>query len=116
MTQCPISAQQLGGMLQRIADNTVSNSGAKEIFRTMWAEGGEADAIIEAKGLKQVSDSGAIEALVDEIIAANPAQVADYRSGKDKLFGFFVGLAMKVSKGKANPAQLNEILKKKLAG
>ncbi|MBI2285943.1 MAG: Asp-tRNA(Asn)/Glu-tRNA(Gln) amidotransferase subunit GatB [Nitrosomonadales bacterium] len=116
MTQCPISAQQLGGMLQRIADGTISNSGAKEVFRTMWAEGGEADAIIEARGLKQVSDSGAIEALVDEIIAANPAQVTDYRSGKDKLFGFFVGLAMKASKGKANPAQLNEILKKKLAG
>ncbi|MHB0926289.1 MAG: Asp-tRNA(Asn)/Glu-tRNA(Gln) amidotransferase subunit GatB [Gallionellaceae bacterium] len=116
MTQCPISAQQLGGMLQRIADNTISNSGAKEVFRTMWADGGEADAIIEAKGLKQVSDSGAIEALVDEIIAANADKVAEYRSGKDKLFGFFVGLAMKASKGKANPAQLNEILKHKLAG
>ncbi|MBU0622126.1 MAG: Asp-tRNA(Asn)/Glu-tRNA(Gln) amidotransferase subunit GatB [Gammaproteobacteria bacterium] len=116
MTQCPITAQQLGGMLQRIADNTISNSGAKEVFRTMWAEGGEADAIIEAKGLKQVSDSGAIEALVDEIIAANADKVAEYRSGKDKLFGFFVGLAMKASKGKANPAQLNDILKKKLEG
>jgi aspartyl-tRNA(Asn)/glutamyl-tRNA(Gln) amidotransferase subunit B len=116
MAQCPISAQQLGGMLQRIGDGTISNSGAKEVFRTMWAEGGEADTIIEAKGLKQVSDSGAIEALVDEIITANPGQVAEYRSGKDKLFGFFVGLAMKASKGKANPAQLNEILKKKLAG
>jgi aspartyl-tRNA(Asn)/glutamyl-tRNA(Gln) amidotransferase subunit B len=116
MTQCPISAQQLGGMLQRIADGTISNSGAKEVFRTMWAEGGEADAIIEAKGLKQVSDSGAIEALVDEIIAANADKVAEYRSGKDKLFGFFVGLAMKASKGKANPAQLNDILKKKLEG
>jgi aspartyl-tRNA(Asn)/glutamyl-tRNA(Gln) amidotransferase subunit B len=116
MAQCPISAQQLGSMLQRIADNTISNSGAKEVFRTMWAEGGEADAIIEAKGLKQVSDSGAIEALVDEIIAANADKVAEYRSGKDKLFGFFVGLAMKASKGKANPAQLNEILKQKLAG
>ncbi|MBI3223211.1 MAG: Asp-tRNA(Asn)/Glu-tRNA(Gln) amidotransferase subunit GatB [Nitrosomonadales bacterium] len=116
MAQCPISAQQLGGMLQRIADNTISNSGAKEVFRTMWAEGGDADAIIEAKGLKQVSDSGAIEALVDEIIAANADKVAEYRSGKDKLFGFFVGLAMKASKGKANPAQLNDILKKKLAG
>ena len=92
------------------------NSGAKEVFRSMWTEGGEADAIIEAKGLKQVSDTGAIEALVDEIIAANPAQVADYRSGKDKLFGFFVGLAMKASKGKANPAQLNEVLKRKLGG
>jgi len=116
MTQCPISAQQLGGMLQRIADGTISNSGAKEVFRTMWAEGGEADAIIEAKGLKQVSDSGAIEALVDEIIAANADKVAEYRSGKDKLFGFFVGIAMKASKGKANPAQLNEVLKRKLAG
>jgi aspartyl-tRNA(Asn)/glutamyl-tRNA(Gln) amidotransferase subunit B len=116
MTQCPITAQQLGGMLARIADNTISNSGAKEVFRTMWAEGGSADAIIEAKGLKQVSDSGAIEALVDEIIAGNAEKVAEYRSGKDKLFGFFVGLAMKASKGKANPAQLNDILKKKLAG
>jgi aspartyl-tRNA(Asn)/glutamyl-tRNA(Gln) amidotransferase subunit B len=116
MAQCPISAQQLGGMLQRIADGTISNSGAKEVFRTMWAEGGEADAIIEAKGLKQVSDSGAIEALVDEIIAGNAEKVAEYRNGKDKLFGFFVGLAMKASKGKANPAQLNDILKKKLEG
>ncbi|MDO8990451.1 MAG: Asp-tRNA(Asn)/Glu-tRNA(Gln) amidotransferase subunit GatB [Sideroxyarcus sp.] len=116
MTQCPITAQQLGGMLARIADGTISNSGAKEVFRTMWAEGGEADAIIEAKGLKQVSDSGAIEALVDEIIAGNADKVAEYRSGKDKLFGFFVGLAMKASKGKANPAQLNDILKKKLEG
>jgi aspartyl-tRNA(Asn)/glutamyl-tRNA(Gln) amidotransferase subunit B len=116
MTQCPISAQQLGGMLARIADGTISNSGAKEVFRTMWAEGGEADAIIEAKGLKQVSDSGAIETLVDEIIAGNADKVAEYRSGKDKLFGFFVGLAMKASKGKANPAQLNDILKKKLEG
>ncbi|TAJ79520.1 MAG: Asp-tRNA(Asn)/Glu-tRNA(Gln) amidotransferase subunit GatB [Gallionellaceae bacterium] len=116
MAQCPITAHQLGGMLQRIADDTISNSGAKEVFRTLWAEGGNADAIIEAKGLKQVSDSGAIEVLVDEIIAANADKVAEYRSGKDKLFGFFVGLAMKASKGKANPAQLNDILKKKLAG
>ncbi len=116
MAQCPISTLQLVGMLARIADGTISNSGAKEVFRTLWAEGGEADAIIEAKGLKQVSDSGAIEALVDEIIAGNAEKVAEYRSGKDKLFGFFVGLAMKASKGKANPAQLNEILKQKLAG
>ncbi len=115
MAQCPITPQQLGGMLQRIADNTISNAGAKEVFRTMWSEGGDADAIIEAKGLKQVSDTGALEKIVDEIIAANPAQVAEYRSGKDKVFGFFVGLAMKASKGKANPAQMNEILKKKLS-
>jgi len=116
MAQCPITAQQLGCIIMRIVDGTISNSGAKEVFRAMWAEGGEADAIIEAKGLKQVSDSGAIEALVDEIIAANADKVAEYRSGKDKLFGFFVGLAMKASKGKANPAQLNDILKKKLEG
>jgi aspartyl-tRNA(Asn)/glutamyl-tRNA(Gln) amidotransferase subunit B len=116
MAQCPITPQQLGGMLARIADGTISNSGAKDVFRTMWSEGGDADAIIEAKGLKQVSDSGALEAMVDEIIAANADKVAEYRSGKDKLFGFFVGLAMKASKGKANPAQMNEILKRKLAG
>jgi aspartyl-tRNA(Asn)/glutamyl-tRNA(Gln) amidotransferase subunit B len=116
MAQCPVSTQQMSGMLARIADNTISNAGGKDVFRTLWAEGGDADAIIEAKGLKQVSDSGAIEALVDEIIAAQADKVAEYRSGKDKLFGFFVGLAMKASKGKANPAQLNEVLLKKLAG
>jgi aspartyl-tRNA(Asn)/glutamyl-tRNA(Gln) amidotransferase subunit B len=116
MTQCPITALQLGGMLKRIIDGTISNSGAKEVFRALWSEGGDAEVIIEAKGLKQVSDSGAIEALVDEIIAGNAEKVAEYRSGKDKLFGFFVGLAMKASKGKANPAQLNDILKKKLEG
>ena len=114
--QCPITPQQLGGMLARIVDGTISNSGAKEVFRTMWSEGGSADQIIEAKGLKQVSDAGALAAMVDEIIAANADKVAEYRAGRDKLFGFFVGLAMKASKGKANPAQMNEILKKKLAG
>jgi len=116
MSQCPVTPQQMSGMLARIVDNTISNSGAKEVFRTLWSEGGEADAIIEAKGLKQVSDSGAIEALVDGILAANADKVAEYRSGKDKLFGFFVGQAMKASKGNANPAQLNEVLKQKLAG
>ncbi len=114
-TKFLVSPSQLGKLITRIADGTVSNSGAKEVFRNMWSEGGDADAIIEAKGLKQVSDSGAIEALVDEILAANADKVAEYRSGKDKLFGFFVGLAMKASKGKANPAQLNEALKRKLA-
>jgi aspartyl-tRNA(Asn)/glutamyl-tRNA(Gln) amidotransferase subunit B len=116
MTQCPITPEQLGGMLARIVDGTISNSSAKDVFRSMWSEGGTADAIIEAKGLKQVSDVGALEVMVDEIVAANADKVAEYRSGKDKLFGFFVGLAMKASKGKANPAQMNEILKKKLAG
>ena len=116
MAQCPVTPQQMSGMLARIVDNTISNSGAKEVFRTLWSDGGDADAIIDAKGLKQVSDSSAIEALVDEIITANADKVAEYRSGKDKLFGFFVGLAMKASKGRANPAQLNELLLKKLVG
>jgi aspartyl-tRNA(Asn)/glutamyl-tRNA(Gln) amidotransferase subunit B len=116
ITQCRITADQLGGILRNIFDNTISNSAAKEVFRIMWADGGDADSIIETKGLKQVSDAGAIEKIVDEIIAANADKVAEYRSGKDKLFGFFVGLAMKASKGQANPVQLNEILKKKLAG
>ncbi len=115
ISQCPINAQQLGGMLARIVDNTISNSGAKEVFRVLWTDGGNADAIIEAKGLKQVSDSGAIEKIIDEVMAANADKVAEYRSGKDKLFGFFVGAAMKASQGKANPAQLNELLKKKLS-
>jgi len=116
MAECPINPQQIGGMLKRVADGTISNAGAKEVFRTMWVEGGDADAIIESKGLKQVSDLGAIEKIVDEIIAANADKVAEYRSGKDKLFGFFVGQAMKASKGQANPAQLNEVMKKKLSG
>ena len=116
ITNSPIAAGQLAGLLKRIVDGTISGKIAKEVFAAMWAGEGDADAIIEAKGLKQVSDSGAIEKIVDEIIAANPAQVAEYRSGKEKVFGFFVGLAMKASKGKANPAQLNEILKKKLTG
>jgi len=111
-----ITADQLGGILKHIFDNTISNSAAKEVFRTMWIDGGDADAIIDAKGLKQVSDSGTIEALVDEILAENTDKVAEYRSGKEKLFGFFVGQAMKASNGKANPAQLNEVLKHKLKG
>ena len=115
ITQCPISPWQLGGMLKRIADGTISNSAAKEVFKVLWSEGGDPDTIIETKGLKQMSDIGAMEAMVDEIITANPVQVAEYRSGKEKVFGFFVGLAMKASKGKANPAQMNEILKRKLA-
>ena len=111
----PVTAAMLATMLQRISDNTLSGKLAKEVFDAMWNGEGDADAIIEKRGLKQITDSGAIESLIDEIIAANPEQVAQYRSGKDKVFGFFVGLAMKASKGKANPAQLNELLKKKLA-
>ena len=108
--------KRLAGLLARIVDETISGKIAKEVFEQMWAEGKDADAIIEAKGLKQITDSGAIEKMIDEVMAANPKQLADYRSGKDKLFGFFVGQVMKVTGGKANPAQVNELLKKKLAG
>lgn len=114
ITDNPVSAEQLGKLVQRIADNTISGKIAKTIFEAMWNKEGDVDHIIEKGGLKQVTDTGAIEALIDKIIAANPDQVADYRAGKEKLFGFFVGLAMKESGGKLNPQQLNETLKKKL--
>jgi aspartyl-tRNA(Asn)/glutamyl-tRNA(Gln) amidotransferase subunit B len=111
-----INAAGLAVLLARIADNTISGKIAKDVFEAMWAEGKDADAIIESKGLKQITDTGAIEKAIDEVMAKNPAQLADYRSGKDKLFGFFVGQVMKATAGKANPAQLNDLLKKKLAG
>jgi aspartyl-tRNA(Asn)/glutamyl-tRNA(Gln) amidotransferase subunit B len=111
-----IGAPDLAGLLKRIQDGTISSKIAKDVFAAMWAGEGSADAVIEAKGLKQISDSSEIEKIVDEILAANPGQVADYRSGKDKLFAFFVGQAMKATKGKANPTQLSDILKSKLAG
>ena len=115
VTASRLTAAQLGGLLQRIVDNTISGKLAKEVFEVMWADGSDADVVIEARGLKQITDAGAIEKLIDDIMAANPKQLADYRSGKDKLFGFFVGQAMKVSGGKANPAMLNDLLKRKLA-
>jgi aspartyl-tRNA(Asn)/glutamyl-tRNA(Gln) amidotransferase subunit B len=111
-----LPAAQLAGLLQRIADQTISGKIAKEVFEAMWASGSGADAIIEEKGLKQITDSAAIERAIEEVMAKNPGQLADYRSGKDKLFGFFVGQVMKATQGKANPAQLNELLKKKLQG
>ncbi len=110
----PVSSEQLAGLLKRIADNTISNKIAREVFDAMWSGEGEADAIIEKKGLKQVTDSGAIEAMIDEVLAANQAMVEEFRAGKEKAFNALVGQAMKASKGKANPAQVNEILKKKL--
>jgi len=117
ITTSPISAAQLGGLLVRINDNTISGKIAKQIFDVLWAgDGDNADSIIEDKGLKQVTDSGAIEAIVDEVIANNAGQVEQYRGGKEQLLGFFVGQVMKASKGKANPAQVNDILKAKLAG
>ena len=110
----PISAEQLGGLIDLIADNTISGKIAKDVFAEMYTSGKDASAIVEEKGLKQVTDTGAIEALVDEVIAENPDNVAKYKSGKDKLFGFFVGQVMKKSQGKANPAAVNKLLKEKL--
>ncbi|AAU48987.1 Asp-tRNA(Asn)/Glu-tRNA(Gln) amidotransferase subunit GatB [Burkholderia mallei] len=115
---CPVSAAQLALVLQRIADGTISNKIAKEIFVTIWdekaADEGAADRIIEAKGLKQISDTGALEAIIDEVLAANAKSVEEFRAGKDKAFNALVGQAMKATKGKANPQQVNELLKKKL--
>ena len=112
---CPVSPELLAGILQRIDDNTISGKIAKTVFEEVWQTGKNADQVIEAKGLKQVTDTGAIEAIVDEVIAANPGQVAEYRGGKEKLMGFFVGQVMKASKGKANPGMANQLLKKKLS-
>ncbi len=114
IAESPLSASQLAQLLKRISDNTISNNAAKQVFEAMWAGEGEVDAIIEAKGLKQVSDTGAIEAIIDEVLAANQAMVEEFKAGKEKAFNALVGQAMKASKGKANPAQVNEILKKKL--
>ena len=111
----PVSALALSSLLNRIIDNTISGRIAKEVFEAMWANEGTADEIIEKKGLKQICDSGALEKAILDVIAANPGQLAEYRSGKDRLFGFFVGQVMKVTGGKANPNQVNELLKKKLA-
>lgn len=118
LANAPVTAEMLGGMILRIKDNTISSKIAKQVFEAMWAGEGDADAIIESKGLKQMSDSGELEAMVDEIIANNPSQVEQYLNSdadkQKKLIGFFVGQMMKVSQGKANPQQVNELLKKKL--
>jgi aspartyl-tRNA(Asn)/glutamyl-tRNA(Gln) amidotransferase subunit B len=114
ITDSPVTASMLAGMLQRIFDGTISGKIAKDVFEAMWNGEGDADAIIDNKGLKQITDTGAIEAIIDEVIAANPHQVEQYRAGKDKLLGFFVGQVMKASKGKANPGQVNELLRSKL--
>ena len=109
-----VSADSLAGLLTRIHDNTISGKIAKQVFEAMWQGEGSADAIIEVKGLKQITDASAIEAVVDQVIAAHPEQAADYRAGKDKLIGFFVGQVMKETKGQANPGQVNQVLKAKL--
>ena len=116
----PVSAQQLAVLLQRIADGTISNKIAKEVFAAMWQAPSNdahlADQVIEAKGLKQISDVGALEKIIDEVMAANQQSVDEYRAGKEKAFNSLVGQAMKATKGKGNPAQVNELLKKKLVG
>lgn len=116
ITDSPVSANALVGLLQRIEDHTISGKIAKEVFDAMWAGEGDADTVIEAKGLKQITDPDAIGRMIDEVIAANPNQLEQYRSGKDKLFGFFVGQVMKATQGKANPAEVNRLLKEKLQG
>ncbi len=116
ITASRVTAPDLAGLLKRIADNTISGKMAKDVLEAMWEEGKQADAIIEARGWRQITDESAIEAAIDAVMVANPSQLAQYRSGRDKLFGFFVGQAMKATQGKANPARLNELLRKKLGG
>jgi len=116
ISESPVSEQMLGDMIRRICDHTISGKIAKQVFEAMWNGEGDADQVIEKQGLKQVTDTSAIEAVIDQVIAANPEQLAQYRDGKDKLFGFFVGQIMKISQGKANPAQVNALLKQKLDG
>ncbi|MCO6427771.1 Asp-tRNA(Asn)/Glu-tRNA(Gln) amidotransferase subunit GatB [Nitrosomonas communis] len=116
ITQCPVGPKQLAELLMRVSDGTISGKSAKDVFDSMWQgeHSGNADAIIAAKGLKQISDDGEIEKLIDQVLAAHPQQVADYHGGKEKAFNSLVGQVMKATKGKANPGQVNMILKKKL--
>ena len=116
MEAVKVSSAQLGQLIARISDNTISNNAAKQVFEALWTgEGSDVDAVIDAKGLKQMNDTGALEKIIDEVIAANPANVEQYKAGKDKAFNALVGQVMKASKGKANPGQVNELLKAKLA-
>ena len=117
IADAPVGPALLGALIRRIQDGTISNNAARQVFDALWSgEATEVDAVIEAKGLKQMNDTGALEAILDEVLAANAKSVEDYRAGKEKAFGALVGQAMKATKGKANPAQVNELLKKKLAG
>jgi len=114
ITQSPVSAEQLAALVGRVADNTISNNAAKQVFDVLWQQGGEVDQVIEAKGLRQLNDSGALETMVDEVLAANPDNVAQIRAGKDKAFNALVGQVMKRSQGKANPQQVADCLRAKL--
>ena len=112
----PVLPTQIAQIVRRIVDNTISNKIAREIFDALWnSEGNDVDAIIEAKGLKQITDTGAIEAIIDEVLAANQKSVEEFRAGKEKAFNALVGQAMKATKGKANPQQVNDLLRKKLS-
>ncbi|MET0312240.1 MAG: Asp-tRNA(Asn)/Glu-tRNA(Gln) amidotransferase GatCAB subunit B, partial [Burkholderiaceae bacterium] len=116
IADAPVGAPQLAALLVRIADGTVSNNAARQVFEALWTgEGQDVDQLIEAKGLRQMSDSGELEKIIDDVLAANADNVAQFKAGKEKAFNALVGQAMKASKGKANPAQVNELLKKKLA-
>jgi aspartyl-tRNA(Asn)/glutamyl-tRNA(Gln) amidotransferase subunit B len=111
----PVSAEALAAMIRRIADGTISNNGAKQVFDALWTgEGQDVDALIEVKGLKQMSDSGELERIIDDVLAANAKSVEEFRAGKEKAFNALVDQAMKATKGKGNPSQVNELLKKKL--
>ncbi len=116
ITESAVSSAEFAGLLCRITDNTISGKIGKEVFEAMWAGEGDADTIIESRGLKQITDTGEIEKIIDQVIADNPSQLEQYRAGKDKLLGFFVGQVMKATQGKANPQQVNQLLKDKLAG
>jgi aspartyl-tRNA(Asn)/glutamyl-tRNA(Gln) amidotransferase subunit B len=110
----PVKSAQLGALIARIADDTISNNAAKQVFDALWSQGGEVDAIIEAKGLRQMNDTGALEAIIDEVLAANPKNVEEFKAGNTKALNGLVGPIMKASKGKANPSQVNALLLKKL--
>jgi aspartyl-tRNA(Asn)/glutamyl-tRNA(Gln) amidotransferase subunit B len=113
----PVSAAQLAGLVRRVADGTLSSKLAKEVFEALWSGvAADADAVIEARGLKQVSDASAIGPIIDEVLAANPKSVEEFRAGKEKAFNALVGQVMKASRGKANPQQVNDLLRQKLAG
>jgi aspartyl-tRNA(Asn)/glutamyl-tRNA(Gln) amidotransferase subunit B len=114
ITACPVAAEALAGLIRRVMDNTINNKTGKDVLKKMWESGDAADTIIERDGLKQENDAGAVEAIIDGVLAANQAMVDEYKSGKEKAFNALVGQCMKASKGKANPAQVNEILKRKL--
>jgi len=113
--QAPVSAAQLAALIGRISDNTISNNAARQVFEALWTEGGEVDAIIEAKGLKQMNDTGELEKIIDEVLAANPKNVEEFKAGNAKALNGLVGPIMKASKGKANPGQVNALLMKKLS-